>query len=447
MDPAVPCIDCSGPIPVATASLIVAAIFGFQLRDWRNGVPLAVAIWIAALAVTTLGRAATGLEFDLPPIAYNWTSIGWFALFTLVLAATLATHALTLLFRSGERRKAVALIAGGVVLVLGTAFATEYAARNRFVYQSTEPDSKLAQATRKLDVAHVRKLVAADEVQSKEDLDRALAFAVLAGDERLIRDVVKRGGDINARSNLGTAAARGEPSIVSLLLSLGADAHRRGLTDGRSALHDATGNMAFPFPIGPVNVDRRAVIEILVKAGIPVDIRDYAHHTPLIWNRTGDPIVVSTLVAFGADVNAQDTSGATALMTNDDPKATELLLAAGANPFLKDLNGRTVRESHDDSDGLRQRAAIISAVDRWIEANPTAAQSARNEATRLGVSRVPTREEVPMLYYQAPKVEDIMEPAYFTLFKLAVVVLFELILVGLMRIATVWSMRRLGFQV
>jgi uncharacterized protein len=60
--------------------------------------------------------------------------------------------------------------------------------------------------------------------------------------------------------------------------------------------------------------------------------------------RAGDIAAVKSLLASGADVDAQDGEGSTALMfaaMRGDSKMVEALLAAGANPNLKDANGET----------------------------------------------------------------------------------------------------------
>jgi ankyrin repeat protein len=60
--------------------------------------------------------------------------------------------------------------------------------------------------------------------------------------------------------------------------------------------------------------------------------------------RAGDSAAVASLLASGADVNARDREGSTALMfaaMRGDAKMVQALLDAGADPNLKDANGET----------------------------------------------------------------------------------------------------------
>jgi ankyrin repeat protein len=61
--------------------------------------------------------------------------------------------------------------------------------------------------------------------------------------------------------------------------------------------------------------------------------------------RSGKANVVSVLIKGGAEINAKNAGGMTALMraaeSVDSAGAVEVLLSAGANPNLKDKKGRT----------------------------------------------------------------------------------------------------------
>ncbi len=55
----------------------------------------------------------------------------------------------------------------------------------------------------------------------------------------------------------------------------------------------------------------------------------------------GDPDIVGTLAAAGADLNATDSEGRTALHYAIDPFITDILLTSGADANARDRNGIT----------------------------------------------------------------------------------------------------------
>jgi ankyrin repeat protein len=238
----------------------------------------------------------------------------------------------------------------------------------------------LEQAVDRKDFAEARRLLSGNSGWTKVELSDALATAAgHGGDIDLLRELLRHGADPNWKGALVLAALSGRPDVVTLLINAGANVHVRDESLGLTALHAAVGRPSPTEPPDPPNANRGAVIEILVKAGIPVDVRDQWQRTALNWNLRGREAVVSTLIRLGADVNTQNSDGETPLMSNDNAKATELLLAAGANPFIKDLHGWTVRDN-DDRRILFQRQAIVATVNRWISNNPAAAERAKAEA-------------------------------------------------------------------
>jgi Ankyrin repeats (3 copies) len=91
----------------------------------------------------------------------------------------------------------------------------------------------------------------------------------------------------------------------------------------------------------------------------------------------GNATDVQRLITEGANVNAQDQRGWTALMhaaMKDRAKETELLLAAGANPNLRDRDGRTAMLwsvqscSPDVADVLARSVASFNTKDKYGDA-------------------------------------------------------------------------------
>lgn len=92
----------------------------------------------------------------------------------------------------------------------------------------------------------------------------------------------------------------------------------------------------------------RAVIRILSKAGVDLNVRTVNGSAPLHWAATysGGSAAIRALVKAGADPNAQDRTGATALHRairfNERPKAVvATLIKVGTDPSLRNLTGQT----------------------------------------------------------------------------------------------------------
>jgi hypothetical protein len=90
------------------------------------------------------------------------------------------------------------------------------------------------------------------------------------------------------------------------------------------------------------------MIELLIQRGAPVNGRDPWQRTPLhvytTWNPNRGIGTMRILLEHGADPNAQDCEGKTALLNaadNSYAEQAEILLNAGADPNLADNEGRT----------------------------------------------------------------------------------------------------------
>ena len=112
---------------------------------------------------------------------------------------------------------------------------------------------------------------------------------------------------------------RGEVEVVRLLVEHGADVNAQD-NDGYTALLAAavsgavSGAMPGAVLLGPVELVKVEIVRLLVEHGADVNAQDNDGYTALlVAAMLGDVEVVRLLVEHGADVNAQDNDGRTAL--------------------------------------------------------------------------------------------------------------------------------------
>ncbi|MBF0545588.1 MAG: ankyrin repeat domain-containing protein [Candidatus Riflebacteria bacterium] len=91
-----------------------------------------------------------------------------------------------------------------------------------------------------------------------------------------------------------------------------------------------------------MQADNMKVVDLFIKAGIDVNLRNPHGATPLLFSSyCGQEVLVEKLLKAGADVKAQDSEGSSALHLASTSKIAELLMSYGADPNLKDKKGRT----------------------------------------------------------------------------------------------------------
>ncbi len=129
----------------------------------------------------------------------------------------------------------------------------------------------------------------------------------------------------------------------------------KGATVGQGAL--AT--------VAQANRDAR-VVDVLLKAGAKIDEQQNGKSALMLAAQGNTAEMISALVKAGADVNAKDTEGKTALMDAVvNPAAFQALLKAGAKVDAKDNNGRSVLVyllgNPDDSELLEMLPVLFAA--------------------------------------------------------------------------------------
>ncbi|KAJ4859190.1 ankyrin repeats (3 copies) domain-containing protein [Trichoderma breve] len=153
----------------------------------------------------------------------------------------------------------------------------------------------------------------------------SLYNAAIWGELAIIRQLVDKGVDINARTSDGQTALFAVIGLedfdaVRLLVELGADINARE-ESGRTPLHYAS-------IVG--NIDIIEVVRLLVQFGADIDTRGSDSVTPLMSSillRHSDNI--QSLIDLGADANARDKRGRSALfyaIHDDDAPVVELLV-------------------------------------------------------------------------------------------------------------------------
>lgn len=147
----------------------------------------------------------------------------------------------------------------------------------------------------------------------------------------LVRLFLDHGLDINALSRgytaLSLAVLTCQDMLVRTLLSYNASAQGTSLVCLNWGLSNEN-------------------LEQLVQRGADIEARDSRHHkTALIWaSETGSPAAVKVLLDYGAEVNAQDSQGISALRyaaANARTETVRILLEKGADPSLPDIVGKT----------------------------------------------------------------------------------------------------------
>jgi len=167
---------------------------------------------------------------------------------------------------------------------------------------------------------------------SENDLRLELMDATRSGSIERVKELIEAGADVNTRDDEGRtalmiAADEGRTEVVELLIEAGANVNAK----------DKNGDTALMYAANSPGYMTQGSCK-----GYLIGWIDY--HDQAIWISRYNIQTVRLLIAAGADVNAKDEDGNTALMiatSRGHVRTVELLIEAGADVNAKDKNGRT----------------------------------------------------------------------------------------------------------
>ncbi|MDQ0462374.1 ankyrin repeat protein [Caulobacter ginsengisoli] len=171
--------------------------------------------------------------------------------------------------------------------------------------------------------------------------ERILLAAADSGDLEVLKLALSVGPDVNARSARGTALVE----VVDPYWSRSSGAGTRGQDQATAVklLLDAGADVNAHDEDGGTALHRAdypEVVRLLIAAGANVNARDNEGSAPL--HKTWNAEIARLLIEAGAEVDARDNLDRTPLLVIDDDGVALQLLQAGADPRAADKFGETV---------------------------------------------------------------------------------------------------------
>lgn len=270
-----------------------------------------------------------------------------------------------------------------VLIALGTTLMPAHSADQQSLNHQLLQDARLSSA---FGVEKVQQdLTNGADVNAKDD-DGKTALMVAAynieGKPEVARVLLEHGADVNAKDSRGKTAliwatdgVHQAPEVVRVLLQHGADVNAKD-KDGKTALeyarlffHEDVANLIIAH--GVANPSRQLVqdasrgsleaVQLDLAHGADVNAKDKVGRTALMY-ASNNANLSRLLVEHRADVNAKDNDGETALMMavqNRNMEVVNLLFAHSANATPMDKHGHTALE-YANLGGGGKMAELIS---------------------------------------------------------------------------------------
>lgn len=196
--------------------------------------------------------------------------------------------------------------------------------------------------------------------------DTALLNAAAHCNIAVVKELIAAGARADAKDEAGntalmTAAVNEDPQVIRLLLKIGLNVDAKN-DNGQSALviavRDGTGeNVLVLIGAGAsINLEQKdldqallhaaskedmELIRILLKAGASANAKDDDKTVLMIAAENSKPAIIKALLDAGAEIDAVNDSGWTALMFADDVENVRVLLNAGSDTSIKNKDGQT----------------------------------------------------------------------------------------------------------
>jgi hypothetical protein len=218
------------------------------------------------------------------------------------------------------------------------------------------PGTALGNAAIRGDVEMLRALLSAD-LKDADMKTEALERAAAAGKIEAMRLLIQSGANPVASKVVIGAVRSGVPAVAEEILKFKPDVNGRG-EQNETALIACIEGYHYKDP----GVDETNVVGLLLDNGADPNLAKNDGKTPLIAN-SRDLDITKMLIAHGANVNAREKNGFTALMNAGTVELTRFLLQHGADPFAKTDRGETALDwakqmNHKDKAALLEAAML-----------------------------------------------------------------------------------------
>jgi uncharacterized protein len=205
----------------------------------------------------------------------------------------------------------------------------------------------------------------------------ALIFGAGSGNADVVRLLLAAGLKANEKDRYGdtalmAAASSGNPESVDLLLRGGADVNAQNGRRQTALLSGATGDSGFSIlemgrrhaEVPEEKIHRDRVVQLLVDAGANIDARGWFGETALF---SLDRDAVQELIRNHINIEIRDDSGETALIDTVSASIAGLLIEAGANVNAQNNDGETALIKAAERHYVRKLEVLVKAANIQLE--------------------------------------------------------------------------------